>query len=283
MGVSLGLDAGTIAVVVGVSGRSTSPSSTRAARSWTASVACGRPFPPWSSWARASSPCRSRTSCRRRPCGTRCSRRSGRRQRPVQRHPAHPRRRCGASDRPRGVPRILADPDGCRWRGGPVDRLGLDGRRVPVGRCRRDGSGRGLGAAGFIRWVPRYVPRSPLTAPHPREGPLPVASAPSATDSDPSRGRRAHSATRISTLPSAPCSTASCAAAVSSSTNHVSGKTGVLPDRQRSVGDGGRDVFGGGEQRPLPHRVQQQALPAHVLRAKLSRARAVKSAPPLSA
>ena len=48
--------------------------------------------------------------------------------------------------------------------------------------------------------------------------------------------------TSISTLPTTPASTASCACAVASSGNRCSGSPAVLPDRQRPVGDRGRDV-----------------------------------------
>ena len=86
------------------------------------------------------------------------------RQWPVERHPDDPRRRCGAARRPGAVPRIVADADGCRRRGRAAHRLRRDRGRLALPRD-RDHRSAGPRRRGGVRGVRAAVcPASPLTS-----------------------------------------------------------------------------------------------------------------------
>ena len=82
-----------------------------------------------------------------------------RRQRPVERHPAHPRRRCRPARRPGAVPRLVAHAHRRGRRGLAAARLGHHGGVVAAIATGVIGVVGLLGALAFVRWVPRFVPR----------------------------------------------------------------------------------------------------------------------------
>ena len=88
-------------------------------------------------------------------------RRPGRGQWAVERHPAHPRRRCRTRARPGTVPRLVAHAHRCGR--GDLAPAGLrQSPRCPPCRSQPASSAESalLGAVAFVRWVPMFVPRA---------------------------------------------------------------------------------------------------------------------------